>query len=156
MEDTRKPSRQMVEKLLQTQGLKTRLGDMFRGSITAFAVPLMSCGTTEEKTKRINDKIKDDDIAKEIVDTYARHFTASETLDMIAFFKSPAGQKYVTEAAKLSEDINTVMSRLTTRIVMEIIKDNVELMAREMGAQEEQKPDDFSEFDDPDKFDEIH
>jgi len=46
-------------------------------------------------------------------ETYARHFTAQELRDMVAFYKSPSGAKALREMPKVMTDVGT---RLAPRL----------------------------------------
>jgi uncharacterized protein len=47
------------------------------------------------------------EVMKDAPDTYARHFTAQELRDMVAFYKSPSGAKALREMPKVMTDVAT-------------------------------------------------
>ena len=50
------------------------------------------------------------EVMKDAPAIYARHFTAQELNDMIAFYKSPTGQKALHELPKVLADVGTEMA----------------------------------------------
>jgi hypothetical protein len=49
------------------------------------------------------------EVMKNAPDVYARHFTAQELRDMVAFYKSPTGVKALHEMPKVMADVSTQM-----------------------------------------------
>lgn len=60
------------------------------------------------------------DIMKDVPTVYARHFTAQELRDMVAFYKSPTGAKSLKEMpallAEVSQQIAPRMQRMQTEL----------------------------------------
>jgi len=53
------------------------------------------------------------EVMKDAPETYARHFTAQELRDMVAFYKSPSGAKALHEMPKVMTDVG---ARLAPRL----------------------------------------
>ena len=53
------------------------------------------------------------EVMKDAPETYARHFTAQELRDMVAFYKSPSGAKALREMPKVMTDVG---ARLAPRL----------------------------------------
>ena len=53
------------------------------------------------------------EVMKDAPETYARHFTAQELRDMVAFYKSPSGAKALREMPKVMTDVG---ARLAPRM----------------------------------------
>ena len=51
-----------------------------------------------------------DEVMKNSPEIYARHFSAQELRDMIAFYKSPTGVKALREMPKVMADVSTQMA----------------------------------------------
>ncbi len=50
------------------------------------------------------------DVMKDAPQVYARHFSAQEIKDMVAFYKSPTGMKALHEMPKVMADVGTQMA----------------------------------------------
>jgi hypothetical protein len=78
-----------------------------------------------ESVKKIITKIREDK-----VNLYVKYFTQQEIDDMIAFYKSPAGRKYVS-----------IRPEITKEIVLKVMKEYLPEMEKEKKAKQEKKED---------------
>jgi uncharacterized protein len=85
---------------------------------------------TEKFKEKLAQKINYRELAEEMMmPTYDKHFTANELLDLIAFYKSPTGQKYVDIMPEILSDSmkasQTSFLPKILKIVDEIIKEDI-------------------------------
>lgn len=124
------PSRPMIAKLLETNGLDEKLDLWVREFVSLTSLPFMAALPQSEKQEIIDNNIVDEELRQEVlnemVKVYSKLFTASETLDMISYFKSPTGQKMASVQDKLALDITASVQRIATKKSMKIIKDGLQ------------------------------
>lgn len=151
MKDTRKPSKAMVEKLLKTQGMKLKLDNFIKLSTIRFMLPFLDPSEPlDQKIKKIESQIDDDLAIEAFTRVYAKYFSASELMDLIAFYKTPTGQKLSSIQNKIAVDIVDVAQEIIGKLVLKNLKDNKPSKGGPPSGI------DFSEFEDPDKFEELH
>jgi len=113
-----KPSPAMVSKLLALDGVGAKLERLMREYPLAIAMPyLRHPMTTSDAQKYANPKLLNEAFA----DVYRQYFSADEVLDLIAFFRSPLGQKL----AKNDEAIRLALLEAATRVAIDIATEMV-------------------------------
>lgn len=96
MEDPRKPSKAMVMKLLKVQNVDQKLWNSIRQYAMENAMQyLTTIKSDEEKQKLVDKYLVKIDYEQMATEVYAQFYTVSEILDLIAFFKTRTGQKYL-------------------------------------------------------------
>ena len=113
-----KPSPAMVGKLLVLNGIGPKLDGLMREFPLAIASPhLPRLMTTNEAQKYANPK----KLQEAFASVYGQHFSADEVLDLIAFYRSPLGQKL----AKHDETVRLALLEAATQVAIDIAADMV-------------------------------
>ena len=113
-----KPSPAMVGKLLVLNGIGPKLDALMQGYPLAIAMPyLRHPMTTGEAQKYANPKL----LYEAFASVYGEHFSADEVLDLIAFYRSPLGQKL----AKSDEVVRLALLEAATQVAIDIAAEMV-------------------------------
>jgi len=107
----------MVEKILKLSNLGKVMKDYLKTVAKLELAPIKGF-TEEEKLKIIDDTLEQTTIAPYMLPIYSRHFSAEELLDIIAFFRSKSGQKYVEVSSEVSDNVLSVMPKITLEMTI--------------------------------------
>jgi len=120
-QDNRKPSKAMVNKLLEVSGMRDSLKTYVRSAVEN-ASEIFLRNMDESKKEELVDKLMADE---EYVDAfsavYAEYLTASEVLDLIAFHKSPTGQKMISLQTTLTKSLVDTTQELIGNMYIKIM-----------------------------------
>jgi hypothetical protein len=100
MRDERKPSKAIIKKLLGTILVEDGLVRLARKQMVVSGYPLVP-NDDEVLAKYLTE----DDVLDAIREGYAENFNMDDILDLVSFFKSDAGKKFVACQNKLAKDI---------------------------------------------------
>ena len=101
--DNRKPSKAMVSKLMEINGMRASLKTFVRSAVenaSEIFLKNLDEGKKEEFVERL---INDNDYVDAFSGIYAEYFTANEVLDLISFCRSPTGQKMTSLQATIAQ-----------------------------------------------------
>ena len=114
-----KVTKPMVEKLIKFTNLKKIANDFL---ITAVKLELAGItGFTEDEKEEITDKcVSSLQLEDYLLPIYQEHFTSEEMLDIIAFFRSKSGQKYVARQQQVSDAVMNVFPKLTLELTIRL------------------------------------
>ena len=80
-----------------------------------------------------NEKLKFPQLLEEIaLSTYDKHFSENELREMIAFYKTPTGQKMISSSPKVMQEVMTAISEKISPKVLELVKEISEAEFTEM------------------------
>lgn len=131
MIDSRKPSKQMVEKLIETNHIKNKFHTILEkgmhSMIEKIDLEKRSTSISKEEILEILDgEIKNTQVSDLLYDVYCKYFTASEVMDLIAFYKSPAGKKLLDNTDGILQDVSTqyetIVIKILTKVSQEVKK----------------------------------
>jgi hypothetical protein len=115
--EPRKPTVAAVKKLLENNGFYVRMREMRRdmayGSGKTY-LPDLTPGQREEMLER---GLGEDELVGAMTKVYEKHFSMSDVLAMIAFYKSEVGQKLVSIQDDLNSDAGQVFQFLMLRVL---------------------------------------
>lgn len=150
MKDIRKPSKAMVKKLLSAQGMDLKFNKFIRQSAYSLCLPyLSSVDTDDEKIQFIEDHLDDEVVLDAFTEIYSKHFSVTEMMDIIAFYKSPTGQKLSKTQDRIAMDMVGAAQQLVQRIILKAMKYGLQ------DSLEKLEELDLGELEDPDKFEEL-
>lgn len=114
-----KITKPMMEKLLKFTSLKKLISDFLK---TAAKLELANFKdfSDEEKEQIIEASLSSVDIEKHILPIYQKYFTAEELLDIIAFFRSNSGQRYVAQQQKVSDAVMASVPKMTLEMTVSL------------------------------------
>lgn len=100
MRDERKPSRAIIKKLMGTILVNDGLVKLARKQMVVSGYPLIPNDDGE-----LAKYLTEDDILDAVRDGYAEYFNMDDILDLVSFFKSDVGKKFVGCQNKLAKSI---------------------------------------------------
>jgi hypothetical protein len=125
MNETDAPSREMVRKALQLNGLYDRFVKLLNDYPLLVALPHLVAyrvkGNYSELAAKHQNPAAMLDAFQEI---YAKHFTADEILDYIAFLKTPVGRKLVEFGDEINLEMVNASVELAIQIAVAIVREN--------------------------------
>lgn len=120
--DQQAPSPAMVEKLTRLNGYRKVFDLMMREYPLLIALPyLPKDGSAHELLEQYQ---RPEELATAFVKIYGKHYTADEVLDLIAFFKSPAGKKFVEVDEKMRVELRDATIKVATNIAIDLVRRN--------------------------------
>jgi hypothetical protein len=121
MENDSPPSLAMVSKLLKVNGYAERLEKLLAEYPLLVAMPYIA-GNREAARKMIK-VYEDPELARlAFHQIYSKYFTADETLDLIAFYKTPVGKKFVSFDELIRNQLNEMAIKLAVDIAVQIVQ----------------------------------
>ena len=124
--DPRRPSRPMVEKLTDYTDIRIHLMRSVNEMAMSYAIPWISTLSDSEKEELFFKHSISEKAANEILfRSYSRIYSASEIMDMIAFFKTRTGQKMVKTSGMVAREVCSDAHEKAGQIAMRIIKDGI-------------------------------
>ena len=118
------PSRSMVSKLLKLNGYGDKFDGLLRDYPLLIALPyLVDRKSALEEACRHS---KSADMLTAFHEIYSKHFSGDEVLDIIAFYKTPTGQKLVAEDEQMRIEMQQATLKLAIDTALEIIKENID------------------------------
>ena len=129
--DNRKPSRAMVAKLMEVSGLRDTMSTYIKSALKS-ASELFLKNIDETKRDDIVGKLaRDEEYVEEFSKIYAEYLTVSEVLDLIAFHKSPTGQKMISIqeplGKRLVDTTQELMSNMYIKIMAKAMQTNFKI-----------------------------
>ncbi len=94
--------KELVRRLLEANGMRASLIRIFEDIIK---------NAPAESQKALQDVLKSDAIIDNIIPVYAKHFTADELKELIAFYKSPTGAKNLALTPQLMVEVMEVSQK---------------------------------------------
>jgi hypothetical protein len=128
------PSKDQLIRLFDVMEVQKQVASMMTamGSYMEKMMP-SSMGTLSEKQKTDMAKLQSDLLTKtmspefvdayfkELIPVYQRHFTKSEVDELISFYASPVGQKFLREQPALTQESLTTIVPLTQKRIQEVM-----------------------------------
>jgi len=139
----------MIEKLLQTQGLQLKLNDFIKESAMKLSMPFLDGDTDDEKISFIEENMDENMAIQAFANIYSKYFSVTEIMDIIAFYKSPTGQKLAASQDKIAMEMVNVAQGIVERILLRAFKHNLRESLDKLDKL------DLGELEDPDKFEEL-
>lgn len=155
MKDTRRPSRAMIDKLLKNNGFKLKMSDFIRNSAYRYGIPLMYTIESEKKIEFIESKIDEEAALDAFTQIYAKYFSVDEILDIIAFYRSPTGQKLAKTQDKVAMEMVEQAQLIVDRIVLEAAKLGMKDSLDKLNQFDPDDPYGFKDLNDPDKYEPL-
>ncbi len=116
------PSPAMTTKLLRSNGYLERYEELMKNFPLLIAYPYLA---NQEAGRKLMLKYqRPEELIKAFHKIYARNYTGDEILDLIAFYKTPVGQKLVSVDEKVRVELQEAASRLAVDIALQMVKDN--------------------------------
>jgi hypothetical protein len=109
----------MVEKLLHLSNLGKTMTDYLR-TAARLEMAAIKDFTEEDRQQIIDAAIERTPVAPYLLPVYTLHFSADELLDVIAFFRSKSGQKYIEVSSKVSDNVLAVMPKITLEMTISL------------------------------------
>lgn len=120
--DQQAPSPAMVEKLTRLNGYRKVFDLMMREYPLLIAMPyLPKDGTLPELLGKYQ---RPEELSAAFNKIYGKHYTADEVLDMIAFFKTSAGRKFVEVDERMRVELRDVTMQIATEIAIDLVRHN--------------------------------
>lgn len=117
------PSIPMIEKLMRLNGYEQRLRDYFEDYSLLIALPYM---IDQEKSDELKAQYaRPEEMRKMFFDVYSKHFTADDILNIIAFLRTPTGQKFVEHDEIVRGELQKGAMKIATDIAIEMVQDNI-------------------------------
>lgn len=112
-----KITKPMVEKLLKFTKVKGLTQNYLKSAakMQLFYIAELS---DEEKEDIVNTCVNCLKIEDYFLPIYQKHFTPEEMLDIIAFFRTKAGQKYVAEQQNVTDGVLAMFPKITVELAM--------------------------------------
>jgi len=107
----------MVEKLLKLSNLGKVMTEYLK-TAARLEMAAIKDFTEEERQQIIEATLEKTPIAPYLLPVYTLHFSAEELLDVIAFFRSKSGQKYIEVSSKVSDNVLAVMPKITLEMTI--------------------------------------
>jgi len=117
-----KITKPMVTKLLTFTKLKG-MADTYLNNATKLQLSYIKELSDEQREEIKEICLSSFDVEDYILPVYQKYFTAEEMLDIIAFFRSKSGQKYVSEQANVSEGVLAMFPKLTMELAILVNKE---------------------------------
>lgn len=117
--DQQAPSPAMVTKLTKLNGYRAIFDTMAREYPILIAMPYLKGQSAAELIGKYQ---RPDELSAEFNKIYAEHYTASEVLDLIAFFKTPAGKKFVAVDEAMRVQLRNATIKVATEIAIDLIR----------------------------------
>jgi len=118
MRDERKPSKAIIKKLMGTILIGEGLVKLARKQMVVSGYPLIP-----NDDEALSKYLTEDDVIDAVRDGYAEHFNMDDILDLVAFFKSDAGKKFVSCQNTLAKDVLTKTQDKAHRAAARMVKD---------------------------------
>jgi len=112
----------MVEKLTKLNGYRTQFDKLLKEYPVVIALPYVKGESAAELVGKYQRTNELDSIFHKV---YGKHFTADEVLDLIAFYKTPAGKKLVGHDEAVRLELREAALKLATEIAIDIVKGNI-------------------------------
>jgi len=124
-----KPSIKMVEKLTEVNGIGKVYRDLVASTATLIALPYLIGKVLPEDLEAVIRRHMDDGEVNAVLHAvYEQIFSADEVLDIIAFLKTPSGQKLLEKDSVardlLSKTTPDFAIRIASNAIMSIQKPN--------------------------------
>jgi hypothetical protein len=129
----------MVEKLLKQNGLSLQISKCIKESSMLVFAPFFGDRTEDERRAMIDKYMDEKEAARAFTRIYAKHFTLSEMLDLMAFYRTPGGKKMCQVQ---------VQEQISREMISEVNAMVARLFARASRGE-------LGELEDPDKYEEI-
>lgn len=123
MQDTRKPSKSMIEKLLNKNGMKIKFSDYIRSTAINLCAPMLPSVTAERRIELVNSYFDENRSVGEFSEILSKYFSASEIMDLIAFYKTPTGQKIVQLEHRIAIDMLAIAQKIINEIIIKATKE---------------------------------
>ena len=121
-----KPSLAMTDKLITVDGTKQLLEDLAREGAEQALSPFYGFFNDEEMEDIIASATETVSIPQRVQPTYGEQFDGEDMLNMIAFFKTPTGEKMARARSPLMlrfmMALNQVVGEVSTACVKEALK----------------------------------
>lgn len=125
------PSLPMVDKLMKLSGYEKRLNDYFADYPLLIALPYL---TDKEEAFRLKEQYARPEEAKNLSwEIYSKYMSGDDILNLIAFLKTPTGQKFVEHDEKIRAELQSAMLKLATDIAVEMVKDEINQRREQRG-----------------------
>jgi hypothetical protein len=111
------PSIAMIEKLLKLNGELEKFEKILQEYPVLIALPHIS-----ERPKDIKTFYSRQELLESFQKVYAKYFTASEILDLIAFYKTPVGIKLAQKEDWIHYDLREAAVQLAINMAVKIVR----------------------------------
>jgi hypothetical protein len=116
----------MVKKLVELTDIKAHLVRSVNELSMTYALPWITSLPALEQEELFRKHVLSDADADDILfKAYSRIYTASEIMDMIAFFKSVTGQKMVKTSSRVAHEVSSSAQDKAGSLAMCIIKEGI-------------------------------
>lgn len=120
MDKEQVPSRAMVTKLLKVNGYAAKFDHLMRNYPILVAAPYVD----KERAKEVVEKLqRPDDLMKQFQQIYTNHLTADDILNLIAFYKTTAGQKLVEHDEKIRMEMGEAALKIAVEIAVDLVRE---------------------------------
>lgn len=118
--ENKKITKPMIEKLIKFSNLGKLIND-FLIATGRLELAAISDITEDEKKEIIDMCLKSVEIENYLQPVYQKYFTPEEILDIIAFYRTDTGKKYVSLLQDVSDDILGVVPKITLEMTIAIV-----------------------------------
>jgi hypothetical protein len=118
-----RPSLAMTDKLITLDGTKKLLESLAREGAEQSLSPFYGFFSEEEMEDIISSATQDIGIPQQIQPTYGEHFDGDDMLNMIAFFKTPSGEKMARARSKLMLRFMLALNQVVDDVSMACVKE---------------------------------
>jgi len=126
IQDLRRPSRPMVKKLVELTDIKVHLVRSIDELSMTYALPwVASLPASEQEELFRKYSVSERDADDILFRAYSGIYSATEIMDMIAFFKSRTGQKMVKTSSRVAHEVSAAAQDKAGSLAMCIIKEGI-------------------------------
>lgn len=121
MRDERKPSKALIRKLMGSILPGQDLYRLAQKQMVISGYPLIP-----QNVKLLDKYLSEDDVVECIRLAYSKYFNMDDILDLLSFFKTEAGKKFLACQSNLAKDILLFTQEAAQKAAAKLVKDIME------------------------------
>lgn len=110
----------MVAKLLKLNGLQEKFDTVLQNFPVTMAIPQIMT-RNKDVYELVNKYLDHEEVAKAFHEIWAKHLTANDVLNYIAFLKTESGKRIVQKEDKIRIEMGEAVLKIATDIAINII-----------------------------------